>query len=132
MLQAIRQTDDGKEEAMTASANDQRIDYVEFVVTDLDRASAFYAAAFGWTMTDYGPEYCAFADGRLEGGFTTQGEKRPGGPLVILYADDLAATQARIAAAGGRIVKPVFEFPGGRRFHCSDPDGYELAVWSNA
>ncbi|KRE17475.1 bleomycin resistance protein [Bosea sp. Root381] len=115
---------------MAHSANDQRIDYVEFVVADLDRSSAFYAAAFGWTMTDYGPTYRAFTDGRLEGGFTTEGEKRPGGPLVILYADDLVATQARIEAAGGRIVRPVFDFPGGRRFHFADPDGYELAVWS--
>jgi predicted enzyme related to lactoylglutathione lyase len=117
---------------MTASANDQRIDYIEFNVADLARARDFYAAAFGWTMTDYGPEYCAFADGRLEGGFTTQGTPRPGGPLVILYADDLAATQGRIEAAGGKIVRPTFDFPGGRRFHFADPDGYELAVWSKS
>ena len=115
---------------MTASANDRRIDYVEFNVADLGRARAFYEQAFGWTMTDYGPEYCAFNDGRLEGGLTTQGKPNPGGPLVILYADDLAETQARITAAGGRIVKPAFDFPGGRRFHFADPDGYELAVWS--
>lgn len=116
---------------MSASTNDRRIDYVEFVVADLDRARTFYAAAFGWTMTDYGPDYCAFADGRLEGGFTTQGALRPaGGPLVILYADDLMAAQGAIEAAGGRIVKPAFDFPGGRRFHFTDPDGYELAVWA--
>ncbi len=115
---------------MTASQNDRRIDYVEFNVADLARARAFYQQAFGWRMTDYGPEYCAFNDGRLEGGFTTLGTPKPGGPLVVLYADALAATQAGIEAAGGRIVKPVFDFPGGRRFHFSDPDGYELAVWS--
>lgn len=115
---------------MTRSENDRRIDYLEFVVADLARARAFYEAAFGWTMTDYGPQYCAFADGRLEGGFTTQGTPSPGGPLVILYADDLAATQASIEAAGGRIVQPTFDFPGGRRFHFADPDGYELAVWT--
>jgi predicted enzyme related to lactoylglutathione lyase len=56
---------------------------------------------------------------------------KPGGPLVILYADDLAATQARLEAAGARIVKDTFSFPGGRRFHFQDPDGYELAVWSD-
>ena len=117
---------------MSSSQNDQRIDYIEFNVADLARARDFYAAAFGWTMTDYGPEYCAFADGRLEGGYTTQGAPRPGGPLVILYADDLAATQAKIEAAGGRIVKPAYGFPGGRRFHFADPDGYELAVWTKA
>lgn len=114
------------------SANDQRIDYIELVVTDIGRASAFYGDAFGWTMTGYGPEYTAFADGRLEGGFSTQGTPRPGGPLVILYADDLAATQAKVEAAGGTITKPVFDFPGGRRFHFIDPDGYELAVWTKA
>ncbi|PZN96599.1 MAG: glyoxalase/bleomycin resistance/extradiol dioxygenase family protein [Hyphomicrobiales bacterium] len=117
---------------MTTNDNDLRIDYVEFVVADLGRARDFYAAAFGWTMTDYGPEYCAFADGRLEGGFTTQGAPNPGGPLVILHAVDLAAAQAKVEAAGGRIVKPTFDFPGGRRFHFADPDGYELAVWSKA
>jgi predicted enzyme related to lactoylglutathione lyase len=117
---------------MTGSDNDQRIDYVEFAVADIAHARRFYERAFGWTMTDYGPEYCAFADGRLEGGFTTQGTPKPGGPLVILYADDLEATRAAIEAAGGRIVKPAFDFPGGRRFHFADPDGYELAVWSKA
>jgi uncharacterized protein len=81
---------------MTATSNDRRIDYVEFVVTDIPRARAFYEKAFGWTMTDYGPEYCAFADGRLEGGFTTIGTVRTGGPLVILYADDLTAVQKSI------------------------------------
>ena len=68
---------------------------------------------------------------RLEGGFTTEAPPAPGGPLVILYAADLAGTQARVESAGGNIVKPIFEFPGGRRFHFADPDGYELAVWSD-
>lgn len=115
---------------MGPSPNDRQIDYVEFVVADIARSRTFYEAAFGWRMTDYGPEYCAFADGRLEGGFTTQGRPNPGGPLVILYADDLTDAQARIETAGGVIVKPVFDFPGGRRFQFTDPDGYELAVWS--
>ena len=66
------------------------------------------------------------ADRRL-----AKGTPNPGGPLVILYADDLAATQRRVEDAGAKIVKPVFAFPGGRRFHFQDPDGYELAVWSN-
>lgn len=115
---------------MAPSPNDRQIDYIELVVADIARSRAFYEGAFGWRMTDYGPEYCAFADGRLEGGFTTQGTPNRGGPLVILYADDLADAQARIERAGGVIVKPVFDFPGGRRFQFTDPDGYELAVWS--
>lgn len=117
---------------MAASENDRRIDYVEFAVADIARARAFYEQAFGWKMTDYGPEYCAFADGRLEGGFTTLGAAKPGGPLVILYADDLEAAQAAVEAAGGEIVKPAYDFPGGRRFHFADPDGYELGVWTKA
>lgn len=114
---------------MTKSDSDRRIDYVEFKVRDIVRSRAFYGAAFGWRFTDYGPSYCEFNDGRLTGGFTI-GDPQPGGPLVILYADDLADAERRLQAAGARIVKPAFAFPGGRRFHFADPDGYELAVWS--
>ena len=115
---------------MGIRGSDRQIDNIEFNVSDIARAKAFYGTAFGWQFTDYGPTYCEFTDGRLTGGLTTSGPPNPGGPLVILYADDLAATQARIEAAGASIVKPVFAFPGGRRFHFRDPDGYELAVWS--
>jgi predicted enzyme related to lactoylglutathione lyase len=115
---------------MGARGNDRQIDNIEFNVADISRARDFYGKAFGWTFTDYGPTYCEFTDGRLTGGFTTHGPVKPGGPLVILYADDLAETQKRLEAAGAKIVKPLFDFPGGRRFHFEDPDGYELAVWS--
>jgi predicted enzyme related to lactoylglutathione lyase len=115
---------------MDAKGNDRQIDYIEFNVADIARAKAFYGNAFGWSFTDYGPTYCEFADGRLTGGLTTLGPVRPGGPLVILYADDLVATQARLERLGAAIVKPIYSFPGGRRFHFRDPDGYELAVWS--
>lgn len=117
---------------MAKSENDQRIDYVEMGVADIARSKGFYGRAFGWTFTDYGPTYCEFSDGRLKGGFTTNDPVKPGGALVMLYADDLADTQRRVEAAGGRIAKPIFAFPGGRRFHFLDPDGYELAVWSKA
>jgi predicted enzyme related to lactoylglutathione lyase len=116
--------------ATKTSANDRRIDYVEFNVADVARAKRFYGQSFGWSFRDYGPDYCEFADGRLTGGFAKGEARGPGGPLVILYADDLADLQRRIEAAGGRIVKPAYDFPGGRRFHFADPDGYELAVWS--
>lgn len=116
---------------MARSGNDQRIDYVEFAVTDIGRARDFYGKAFGWSFKDYGPDYCEFRDGRLTGGFAKASAVTPGaGALVILYADDLEATQARVESAGGRIAKPIFSFPGGRRFHFLDPEGYELAVWS--
>ncbi len=115
---------------MGIRGKNSQIDNIEFNVADIGRSKAFYGHVFGWTFTDYGPTYCEFSDGRLTGGLTTGGPIRPGGPLLILYADDLAAMQARLEAAGARIVKPVFSFPGGRRFHFEDPDGYELAVWS--
>ena len=114
-----------------SQGNDQRIAYVEFNVTDIPRARDFYGKAFGWTFTDYGPNYCEFSDGRLSGGFTTLGDVRTGGgPLIILYADDLPATVRRVENAGGRIVRPIYDFPGGQRFHFADPDGYELAVYT--
>ena len=117
---------------MTTQNHHNTINNIEFNVHDIARSKGFYGAVFGWTFTDYGPTYTEFTDGRLTGVFTTGEAVRPGGPLIILYADDLADTQQRIEAAGARIVKPVFSFPGGRRFHFADPDGYELAVWSAA
>ncbi len=110
--------------------HDRCINYIEFNVGDIARSKAFYGDAFGWTFNDYGPSYSEFSDGHMRGGFDASAPVTTGGPLVVLYADDLADTQRRIEASGGTIVKPVFEFPGGRRFHFTDPDGYELAVWS--
>lgn len=114
---------------MPRSEQHHRIDYLEFAVASIPAAKRFYGQAFGWTFQDYGPDYCEFRDGRLTGGFF-HGEPAPGGALVVLYSKDLAATQAAVEAAGGEVVRPVFEFPGGRRFHFTDQDGYELAVWS--
>ena len=101
-----------------------RIDYIELAVADTARSKAFYGRAFGWSFTDFGPGYTEFTDGRMKGG------PAPGGPLVVLYSEDLEAVQRRIEEAGGRIVKPAYPFPGGRRFHFTDPDGHELAVWT--
>jgi uncharacterized protein len=115
-----------------SSQRDRRIDYIEFNVADIARSKEFYGAAFGWRFTDFGPEYCEFSDGRMTGGFATGEKVTPGGPLVILYGADLADMQRRVETAGGKIVRPVFAFPGGRRFHFTDPDGYELAVWTEA
>lgn len=110
------------------------INYVELTVTDLDAAKAFYSAAFGWAFNDYGPEYAGIvaADGEGEaGGLALASEARPaGGPLVILFSEDLDATERAITAAGGRIVEGPYEFPGGRRLHFADPSGNELAVWA--
>jgi hypothetical protein len=108
---------------------DGKVDYVELPGGDLGAVKAFYGAAFGWAFTDYGPTYAAFSEG-LDGGFQGDAADQPAKPLVILYANDLEAMEAKVRNAGGRIVKPIFSFPGGRRFHFADPAGNELAVWS--
>ncbi|MCP5084484.1 MAG: VOC family protein [Alphaproteobacteria bacterium] len=118
---------------MTAKARrDRSINYIEFNVEDIARSKRFYGEAFGWTFTDFGPDYCEFNDGEMTGGFDQTEPVRSGGPLVVLYGDDLEELQRAIKAAGGEILKPIFDFPGGKRFHFADPDGYELAVWTAA
>ena len=116
---------------MTETSKDCRIDYVEFPATNLIKTKRFYQQVFGWEFRDHGPDYSSFRDGRLRGGFTTSATVGPGGPLVVLYAKDLASIEAKIKAAGGRIVKETLAFPGGRRFHFADVSGNVLAVWSD-
>lgn len=116
---------------MSASRKDRQIDNLEFNVSNIERSKAFYGSAFGWTFVDYGPAYTEFTDGRLTGGFTTGEPVRPGGPLVIIYADELEVTQKGLKDLGAVISRETFSFPGGRRFHFVDPDGYELAVWTH-
>ena len=111
-------------------ANNGRIDYIEFPATDVAKTKVFYERVFGWKFTDYGPDYTSFEDGRIAGGFSKEGKAVRGGPLVVLYASDLAATEKKVLDAGGVITKDAFPFPGGRRFHFADPSGNELAVWS--
>jgi predicted enzyme related to lactoylglutathione lyase len=108
---------------------EHRIDYVEFGATDIAAIKRFYSAVFGWSFTDYGPDYTSFVDGRIAGGFSR--EAAPGSsPLIVIYARDLQATYASVKDSGGTILKEIFSFPGGRRFHFTDPSGNELAVWS--
>ncbi len=106
------------------------INYIEFPAEDLEAVKDFYTKAFGWKFTDYGPEYIAFNDGVLDGGFTKGTVSGEAGPLVILYSNDLEKSLAAVEACGGTIVKPIFDFPGGRRFHFADPAGNQLAIWS--
>jgi predicted enzyme related to lactoylglutathione lyase len=107
------------------------IDYIEIAVTDLDAAKRFYAAAFGWSLVDYGPTYAGIqSDGTEMGGLRQDDHVAPGGPLVILYSEDLDRSAEAVTASGGTIVTPAYDFPGGRRFHFADPAGNELAVWS--
>lgn len=109
------------------------IDYFELPATDLAAAKRFYAAAFGWAFTDYGPTYAGFtcASGDREAGGISGDPDHTRVPLAILYSDDLEASEQKVRSAGGKIVKPIFSFPGGRRFHFTDPSGNELAVWSD-
>ncbi|HWN20307.1 MAG TPA: VOC family protein [Gemmatimonadales bacterium] len=117
---------------MSNAGQDRRIDYIEFSVKSVPDAKRFYGQAFGWTFEDYGPDYASFSDGRLGGGFQTAAKVQTGGgPLVIIYATDLEAMEQKVRQAGGGIARPIFSFPGGRRFHFTDPSGYELAVWSD-
>jgi predicted enzyme related to lactoylglutathione lyase len=108
------------------------IDYIEIAVTDMDAAKDFYASAFGWSLVDYGPDYAGIqVDAKEVGGLRRDSEVRVGGPLVILYSEDLEGSVEAVTAAGGTILKPIYAFPGGRRFHFADPAGNELAVWSD-
>ena len=107
-----------------------KLDYFEMPATGgrLDSVKAFYSEAFSWSFTDYGPTYAAFDEG-LEGGFQADASEASAKPLPILYSEDLEATLEAVRNAGGTIVKPIFSFPGGLRFHFHDPAGNELAVW---
>lgn len=97
---------------------------------DLAATKHFYGSVFGWVFEDWGPEYVSFRDGRLAGGFQTRSSVGGGGVLVVLYCKDLEGAEARVRASGGEVVKEIFAFPGGRRFQFRDPNGNELAVWS--
>ncbi len=106
------------------------INYIEFPVSNMAESQKFYAAAFGWTFNDYGLDYAGIViQGKELGGFRREEEVSAGGPLVVLYSNDLAATLAQVREAGCSAQEP-YEFPGGRRFHFNDPSGNELAVWS--
>ena len=122
----------------TTSVTDQllvhhQINYIEINVTDMDEAKRFYAAAFGWSFNEYGPEYSGIQrqGGGETGGLRLMPEVTRGGPLVILYSTDLDASLESVRTAGGEIVVEPFEFPGGRRFQFLDTSGNELAVWSD-
>ncbi len=115
-------------------SNDQKIDYVEFPAADFDAVQAFYENTFCWKFTSYGSDYLAFTDGRLNGGFRRAEQKSTtdaGAALVILYAVDLEKTRGNVVSNGGTLVNDIFSFPGGRRFQFADPNGNELAVWSD-
>jgi predicted enzyme related to lactoylglutathione lyase len=113
-------------------SNDGRMDYIEFSAADIATSKLFYGQVFGWKFTDYGPDYTSFEDGRLYGGFSKVRAAIQGGALIVIYAHDLEAAELAVQKAGANISKEIFSFPGGRRFHFIDPNGNELAVWSES
>ncbi|WP_287907042.1 VOC family protein [Acinetobacter sp.] len=107
------------------------INYIEFNVKDIQQSKIFYQS-LGWTFTDFGPAYCKFDSGAIKGGFAQADHVHSaGGALVVLYTEQIEQSLQCVKDAGGTIVQEIFSFPGGRRFHFKDLDGYELAVWSH-
>ncbi|MCE7031422.1 VOC family protein [Lysobacter sp. GX 14042] len=112
----------------------EKLNYVEYPARDLEATKRFFGKAFGWSFEDYGPDYAAFSDQGLDGGFYRSGlaaRVGQGSALLVFYSRQLEETLAGVTAAGGEIVKPIFSFPGGRRFHFTEPSGNEFAVWSD-
>lgn len=112
----------------------EKLTYVEFAAVDINATKTFFKQVFNWRFTDYGTEYTAFDHQGLEGGFyraDLSSKTETGGALLVFYSDRLIKTQEKIKAAGGKIAKEIFAFPGGWRFHFIEPSGNELAVWSD-
>ena len=112
----------------------EKINYVELPACDIPATKEFFSKAFGWEFEDFGPEYTAFSNQGLDGGFFKSEQKSlstNGSALVVFYSEDIEATQHMIEGAAGRIVRSIFRFPGGRRFHFIEPSGNEFAVWSD-
>ena len=113
--------------------NHEKINYVEYPARDIKATKTFFAKAFGWTFEDYGPGYTSFSDSGIAGGFykaELSARADTGSALIVLYSKDIESTYSKVVEAGGVILKEIFSFPGGRRFHFSEPSGNEFAVWS--
>ena len=112
----------------------EKINYLEFPARDLGKTKSFFTKVFNWSFTDFGSDYTAFYNEGIDGGFFKSdlvSSSSNGSALIVFYSANLSATQSKIEEANGSIVKPVFSFPGGRRFHFTDPNGNEYAVWSD-
>ena len=110
-------------------SNNNHINYIEFYANDLGKIKAFYNQVFGWSFTDYGPNYTSFESAGIDGGFEQTDEPIKKGVLVVLYHENLESVMQKIKEVGGSITKEIFSFPGGKRFQFDDPSGNELAVW---
>ncbi len=112
----------------------EKINYVEFPSRNIETTKAFFTEVFDWTFVDYGPEYSSFSNSGIDGGFFKSeliATTKNGSALMVFYSKKLEDTQSKIVNTGGSIIKPIFPFPGGRRFHFTDPNGNEYAVWSD-
>jgi predicted enzyme related to lactoylglutathione lyase len=112
---------------------ENKIDYIEIPAKDPKKAWTFFEGLFGWQFEDYGPDYCSFNDGRIAGGFyrsTAAASVANGAPLIVFYRQDLVEAVKRVKSHGGTITKEIFSFPGGSRFHFTDPNSNEFAIWS--
>ncbi|MEM7194288.1 MAG: VOC family protein [Pseudomonadota bacterium] len=113
----------------------EKLNYVELPARDIAATKNFFSSVFGWSFEDYGPGYTAFSDQGLNGGFFASekvSQSENGAALLIFFSEDLAATLSKVETAGGVIVQPIFSFPGGHRFHFTEPSGNEFAVWSDS
>ena len=111
----------------------EKINYVEYPAKDIGATKQFFETVFGWSFVDYGPDYAAFSNQGLDGGFFKSelaSTSENGAALVIFYSQNLELTEVKLKTAGGVISKEIFSFPGGRRFHFIEPSGNEFAVWS--
>ncbi|MEH0711278.1 VOC family protein [Vibrio owensii] len=111
----------------------EKLNYVEFGTRDINATKQFFEQTFGWSFVDYGPEYCAFSGQGLDGGFYAAeqvSQTTNGAALLVFYSSDIHATLVKVEQCGGQVIRPIFEFPGGCRFHFTEPSGNEFAVWS--
>ncbi len=112
----------------------EKVNYLEFPAKNIEATKTFFKAVFEWTFVDYGPEYTAFSNAGIEGGFFKSDlvvSTKNGSVLIVFFSNELKKTLLKIERAGGVIIKPIFSFPGGYRFHFTDPNENEYAVWSD-
>ena len=111
----------------------EKINYVEYPAKDIAATKQFFETAFGWAFVDYGPDYAAFSNQGLDGGFfrsKLSSTSENGAALIVFFSQNLEVTEVKVKKAGGIVSKEIFSFPGGRRFHFIEPSGNEFAVWS--
>ena len=127
-----KQTPESAQEPNAMTQKDLSVNYLEMPLVNHAETKSFYQSVFGWEFQDWGPDYMCFLDAGINLGFNRQLIPGPiaNGALVVIYADDLEKTESRIREAGQTIVKETYGFPGGRRFHFTDPNGNEIAVWT--